>query len=210
MNSRDQALRKPWGSLRRQREAASLGMWIFLSSEALLFSGLILAFAVNRFLHPVGFVAAGQETNVVLGTVNTLVLLTSSLSMAIGAEAARAGVRKLTLRALSATIVLAFAFLVIKSFEWRKDLAEHLFPGTAFKLADATAQIFFAFYWFMTGLHGLHVTAGICAIGWLTWQAWRGKRGLRSPAFEVAALYWHLVDVVWVFLYPLLYLGGRA
>lgn len=210
MSGEAEALREPWASLRRQREAASFGMWLFLGSEALLFGGLILAFSVNRLLHLEAFAAAGQETNVVYGTVNTVVLLTSSLAMAVGAEAARAGLRKLALLGLSLTLALAVAFLVIKGFEWRADLEEHLFPGEAFRLAPPAAGIFFAFYWFMTGLHGLHVTAGISVIAWLTWQAWRGDRSLESPAFEAAALYWHLVDIVWVFLYPLLYLGGRA
>ena len=210
MSKEGQALREPWSSLRRQREAASFGMWLFLGSEALLFGGLILAFSVNRILYGEAFAAAGQETNVILGTVNTLVLLSSSLAMAVGAEAARAGLRRLTLVGFSLTLALALAFLVIKGFEWREDFREHLFPGEGFKLAQPAARIFFAFYWFMTGLHGLHVTAGMGVIAWMNWQAWRGERSLRSPAFEAVALYWHLVDIVWVFLYPLLYLGGRA
>ena len=185
-------------------------MWLFLGSEALLFGSLILAFSVNRILHAEAFAAAGQETNVALGALNTLLLLSSSLAMAVGAEAARAGLRRLTLVGLSLTLTLALAFLVIKGFEWREDLQEHLFPGEGFKLAQPATRIFFAFYWFMTGLHGLHVTAGIGVIAWIDWQVWRGERCLRSPAFEAVALYWHLVDIVWVFLYPLLYLGGRA
>jgi len=204
-----EALREPWTSLRRQREAASFGMWIFLGSEALLFGALILAFSVNRVLHPEAFAAAGHETNVVLGTVNTLILLTSSLAMAVGAEAARARLRRLSLGALSTTVLLALTFLAVKGFEWREDIAEHLLPGSSFRLDGPGAQIFFAFYWVMTGLHGLHVTAGVSVISWMTLQAWRQQRALRSPSFEAVALYWHLVDIVWVFLYPLLYLGGR-
>ncbi|MBI0534955.1 cytochrome c oxidase subunit 3 family protein [Roseomonas sp. KE2513] len=210
MSDGQEALREPWDSLRRQREAASFGTWLFLGSEALLFGGLMMAFTVNRVLHGDAFAAAGHETNVVYGTVNTLVLLSSSLTMAIGAEAARAELRKPTLIGLSLTILFALTFLVIKGFEWRDDFREGLFPGPGFKLQEPATEIFFAFYWVMTGLHGLHVTAGIAVITWFTWQAWNGKRALRSPAFEAAALYWHLVDIVWVFLYPLLYLGGRA
>lgn len=205
-----EALREPWDSLRRQREAASFGMWVYVGSEALLFAGLILAFAANRFLHPEAFAAAGRETNVIYGTVNTLVLLTSSLTMAVGAEAARARLRTLALRALAATLALGLAFLVIKGFEWREDILQHLLPGPGFKLDNPETQIFFALYWIMTALHGLHLTGGLGAVGWLSWQAWRGERALRSPAFEAVALYWHLVDIVWVFLYPLLYLGGRT
>lgn len=210
MSEGQEALREPWDSLRRQREAAAFGTWLFLGSEALLFGGLMMAFAVNRVLHGDAFAAAGHETKVVYGTVNTLVLLTSSLTMAIGAEAARAELKKLTLIGLSLTIFLALCFLIIKGFEWRDDFREHLFPGLDFKLKEPGEGIFFAFYWVMTGLHGLHVTAGITVIAWFTWQAWTGQRALRSPAFEAVALYWHLVDIVWVFLYPLLYLGGRA
>lgn len=204
------ALREPWDSLRRQREAASFGTWVFLGSEALLFAALILAFAANRALHPEAFAIAGRETNVAYGAANTLVLLTSSLTMAVGAEAARAGLRTLALRALGLTLALGLAFLAIKGFEWREDIREHLWPGPGFKLENPEAQLFFALYWIMTGLHALHLAGGIGAVGWLSWQAWRRDRPLRSPAFEAAALYWHLVDVVWVFLYPLLYLGGRA
>jgi cytochrome c oxidase subunit 3 len=204
------ALREPWDSLRRQREAASFGMWVFLGSEAMLFGGLMLALAMGRVLHPDAFAAAGRETNIVFGTVNTAVLLTSSMAMAVGAEAAQARLRRLALAGMAATVLLGLAFLVIKGFEWREDIAEHLVPGVGFRLHDPAAQLFFALYWIMTGLHGLHVTGGMCVIGWLAWQAWRDRRPLESPAFEAAALYWHLVDVVWVFLYPLLYLGGRA
>ena len=204
------ALREPWGSIRRQREAASFGTWVFLASEALLFSGLILAFAFNRATHPDAFLAAGRETDVVFGTANTLVLLTSSLTMAVGAEAARAGARRWALPALALTVLLGLAFLTIKGFEWRQDFHEHLFPGAGFKLDQPAAQLFFALYWCMTALHGLHVTGGLALISFLTWQGWRGARPLDSPAYEAAALYWHLVDIVWVFLYPLLYLGGRT
>ncbi|MCK8787078.1 cytochrome c oxidase subunit 3 [Roseomonas sp. NAR14] len=204
------ALREPWDSLRRQREAAEFGVWIFLGSEALLFAGLLLAFAVNRTLHPAGFAASGRETDIVFGTVNTLVLLTSSLAMAVGSEAARAGLRRLALRALATVLLLGLTFLVLKGFEWAKDLREQLWPGAGFRLAEPGARLFFGLYWTMTALHALHLAGGLAVVGWLSWQGWRGTRPLGSPAFQVAALYWHLVDVVWILLYPLLYLGGRA
>jgi len=168
------------------------------------------AFSANRWLHPEAFAAAGHETNVIYGTVNTIVLLSSSFSMAVGAEAARAGLRRLALAGLAVTVAFAIAFLLIKGLEWREDLHKHLWPGPGFKLEQPAARIFFGFYWAMTGLHGLHVTGGILVIAWLAWQAWTGRRALRSPAFETVALYWHFVDIVWVFLYPLLYLAGRA
>ena len=205
-----EALREPWDSLRRQREAASFGTWVFLTSEAMLFAALMLVLAANRALYPDAFAAAGRETNIWFGTVNTAVLLTSSLAMAVGAKAAQARLRGLALGGMALTVALGAAFMAIKGFEWHEDIVEHLVPGPGFKLDDPPAQIFFALYWIMTGLHGLHVSGGLCVIGFLAWQAWRHRRPLGSPAFEAAALYWHLVDVVWVFLYPLLYLGGRS
>lgn len=202
--------REPWDSVRRQREAVTFGTWVFLGSEALLFGGLIAALLISRALHPDAFAQAGRETDVVLGTVNTLLLLTSSLTMAVGAEAARAGLRRLAVRGLALTALLGLAFLVLKGVEWRHDLHDHLWPGEGFRLAAPAARIFFALYWIITALHGLHLLLGIGLAAWLATGAWRGTCALRSPAFEAAALYWHLVDVVWIFLYPLLYLGGRA
>ncbi|WP_342452802.1 cytochrome c oxidase subunit 3 [Pararoseomonas indoligenes] len=204
------ALREPWRSLRRQREAAAFGTWIFLGGEAMLFAGLILAFAVMRALHPAGFILAGRETEVALGTANTAILLTSSLTMAVAAEAARAELRRATLWGMGLTLALGAAFLAVKGFEWSSDLEKHLFPGDGFALAEPSAQIFFALYWIMTSLHAMHMLGGMTVVAWLGWQAWRRARPLRSPAFEAAALYWHLVDIVWIVLYPLLYLGGRA
>lgn len=204
------ALREPWHSLRRQREAASFGMWLFLASEALLFGGLILAFIATRWFHPAAFAAAGREADIVYGTANTLLLLTSSLTVAVGAQAARAGLPRLAGRALGLTLALGLAFLCLKGLEWRADLAKGLWPGPGFALEQPAARFAFAFYWLLTGLHGLHLLGGLSAIAWLAGQAALGRRPWRSPAFEAAALYWHLIDVVWVFLYPLLYLDGRA
>ncbi|MFC0410678.1 cytochrome c oxidase subunit 3 [Roseomonas elaeocarpi] len=203
-------LLEPWGSLQRQRQGVAFGTWVFLGSEALLFGGLIMTVAVMRALNPQAFAVAGHETNVVFGTVNTAILLTSSLSMAIAAEASRAELRTATLRGLAVTWLLGLSFLVVKAFEYREDIHEHLVPGPNFPLAEPQAQIFFALYWIMTALHAVHMTVGLGVVGWLTWQGWTHRRPLRSPAFEAAALYWHLVDIVWVFLYPLFYLGGRT
>jgi len=165
---------------------------------------------VMRALNPAAFAAAGHETNVVFGTVNTAIQLTSSLSMAVAAEASRAELRTTTLRGLAITWMLGLSFLVVKGFEYREDIHEHLIPGPNFPLAEPSAQIFFALYWIMTALHAIHMTAGLTVVAWLTWQGWSGRRPLRSPAYEAVALYWHLVDIVWVFLYPLFYLGGRT
>lgn len=203
-------IREPWESFHRQRLGSSLGIWIFLGSEAMLFGGLIMAVVANRALHPEAFAAAGRETDVVLGTLNTAILLTSSLTMAIAAEAAQAELRRTALRGFALTLLLGLAFLAVKGFEYHKDIAEHLVPGPGFPLPDPASQIFFGFYWGMTALHALHMTAGLAVVGWLSWQAWTRRRALRSPAYEVVGLYWHLVDIVWVFLYPLFYLSGRS
>jgi cytochrome c oxidase subunit III len=216
-----EALREPWLSLHRQRQAAGFGMWVFLASEALFFGGLLLTYAAYRTLYPDAFAAAARETNIVFGTVNTAVLLTSSLTMAAAAEAAEAAeaapsaaaadrLRRLVLHCLAATACLGLAFLVVKGFEYAEDIREHLVPGAGFKLDDPRAQVFFAFYWVSTVVHAIHLSVGIGVVTTLAVQAWRGTRSLASPAFEGAALFWHLVDIIWIFLYPLLYLPGRA
>lgn len=204
-----EALHEPWRSLRRQREGTSFGTWVFLGSEIMMFGGLILAYAVNRALHPDAFAAGGKETSIIYGTVNTAVLLTSSLTMAVGSEAARAGLRRLALRTLLATIALGCAFLAIKGFEYNEDIAKGMIPGPEFPVEEPAAQIFWAFYWIMTALHALHLTVGIGLVSTFTYQYWRLERAHQSPAFEGIALYWHLVDIIWVFLYPLFYLMGR-
>ncbi len=208
--ARESALQKPWQSLRREREGASFGIWVFIGSEAMFFAGALLAYAAYRSLWPEAFAAAGRETSIVYGTANTALLLTSSLTMAVAAEGAGAGLRRLTLTGLAVTAVLGLAFLVVKGFEYREDIHKHLIPGAGFRLDEPQAQIFFAFYWLLTGVHALHLSIGIGILATLLVQAWRGSRPLASPAFEGAGLYWHFVDVVWIFLYPLLYLVGRS
>lgn len=204
-------LREPWPDLERERGAARFGMWVFLASEALFFGALILAYTANRVLHVQSFALAARETNIIYGTVNTAILLTSSLTMAVAAEAARANLRRLALGGLLLTLVLACAFLAVKGLEYAEDLREQLWPGAHFRLTDPPARIFFGFYWTMTAVHALHVSAGIGVIGWLAWRGWRRQSALcASPAPNAIALYWHLVDVIWIFLYPLLYLPGRA
>jgi cytochrome c oxidase subunit III len=147
------ALREPWRRLSRQREAATFGMWVFLTSELLFFSGMILIYAACRYLQPAGFLAAARETNVWFGTINTMVLLTSSFAMAVAAQAGDAKLRRLAIACLAATVVLGLAFLTIKGFEYREDIQKHLLPGAAFAIATPGAQLFFSIYWVMTGVH---------------------------------------------------------
>jgi cytochrome c oxidase subunit III len=204
------ALREPWTDLARQREAATFGMWVFLVSELLFFSGMILVYSACRYLHPTGFFAAARETNVWYGTLNTMVLLTSSFAMAVAAQAGDARLRRLALFGLSGTVALGLAFLTIKGFEYRGDIREHLLPGPDFRVAGTGAQLFFSIYWVMTGIHAIHLSIGIVLVSRLIWETARRELPLSSPEIQATALYWHLVDIIWIVLYPLLYLGGRG
>jgi cytochrome c oxidase subunit 3 len=207
----DSFLKPPFENLARQHHAVSFGMWIFLVSEVLLFSGLFAGYGIYRTLHPQAFLAAGRETDIVYGTVNTAILMTSSLTIALAGRAGRAGLGKLAWRFLIATIVLGVAFLVIKGFEYRDDIEKHLVPGPSFVLPQQGAQLFFSYYWIMTGVHALHVSGGLVAVTRLVVASRRNLAWLWGSASEEAtALYWHLVDVIWIILYPLLYLAGRA
>lgn len=205
----ESALREPWESLVRQREAVSFGVWVFLASEVLFFGGLFLSYAIYRHAYPEAFIVAAKQTNLVYGTVNTAILMTSSLTMAIAARAAEGAIRRVTIACLLATVALGVAFLVVKGFEYSDDLAKGLFPGRNFPLYPRETQIFWALYWVMTGVHALHLSIGIGIVSTMTYLLARQQVDPRSPMFEAAALYWHLVDVIWVILLPLLYLVGR-
>ncbi len=195
----------------QQRHAAELGIWAFLATEILFFGALFLSYAVYRRLHGAVFVEAARHTDVFFGTLNTAILLTSSLSVALAAKAGRAGDARTSGRALLVTVGFALAFLVTKGFEYRGDILEGLVPGAGFRLSPPAAQIFWSFYWIATGIHALHVTIGM---GVLATVYVRLRRRAFDPtsnaAIEVAAIYWHFVDIVWIFLYPMLYLMGRS
>lgn len=207
----DAFLKPPFDSLARQHQAVSFGMWLFLVSEVLLFAGLFAAYSVYRGLHPEGFIAGGRETDIVFGTVNTALLMTSSFTIAVAGRASRAGLGRAARVLLMLTFALGALFLVLKGFEYREDIHKHLIPGPEFPIALPGAAIFFSFYWVMTGLHALHVTGGLAAILRLIIASRRNPAWLAGSASEEAtALYWHLVDVIWIVLYPLLYLSGRA
>lgn len=204
-------LRPPWENLERQRQAVQLGIWIFLVSEVLLFSGLFAGYAVYRYLYPQGFVLAARHTDIVYGTLNTAVLMTSSATLATAGRAGRAGLLRLAWRLLLVTFALGVLFLILKGLEYREDIENHLLPGSGFAITAAGAQLFFSFYWIMTGVHALHVTGGLAAIGRLLITSRKDLPWLAGGGSEDAtALYWHLVDVIWIILYPLLYLGGRS
>jgi len=196
----------------QQLSAAKLGMWIFLVTEILFFSGLFLAYGVYRGLHPDMFLAAHRHLSVPLGGVNTAVLITSSLFMALAVRSAQVGARRLSMLLLFATLVCAVVFMGVKYVEYAHKFHAGLLPGRYYHpehglVIPGQPQIFFSIYFMLTGLHGLHVLVGI---GVITWVLLRTRRGDFSPAYytpvENVGLYWHLVDIVWIFLFPLLYL----
>jgi cytochrome c oxidase subunit III len=195
----------------QQYEAAQLGMWSFLATEILFFGGLFMAYITYRHAYPAAFAAGSRHTLLLFGTLNTAILLTSSLTMALAVQAAQRNRARTSVRYLLLTLGFALSFLVVKGFEYHADLLEHLLPGRFFlKTLPPQAELFFYLYWAMTGLHAVHVLVGV---GVLSCIAWLTHRGHFSSAYhtpvELAGLYWHFVDLVWIFLYPLLYLIDR-
>jgi cytochrome c oxidase subunit 3 len=175
----------------------------------LFFGGLFLSYAVYRSLHPEAFRIASHESDIVYGTANTVVLLTSSLVMTVAERAAGVGLRRLAMRGLLLTAALGVVFLAIKGLEYREDIAKGLVPGPDFPLHPASTQLFWSLYWIMTGVHAIHLTVGVGVVLVFTLLLRRNAVALRSPAVEVISLYWHFVDVIWVTVYALIYLPGR-
>ena len=206
----DAALREPWPDLRLQREGVGLGMWIFLASEVLFFAALFVTFAVYRSFNAEAFRVAGAHTEIVYGSINTALLLTSSLTMTIALRAATAFLRRLTLVCLAVTAALGLAFLICKGLEYHDDLAKHLFPGTGFPLSPPATEMFWGLYWIMTGIHAVHLSAGIGVVLVVFALFQRRAIPVQGSTMEGVAIYWHFVDSVWLVLYPLLYLGGRS
>jgi cytochrome c oxidase subunit 3 len=197
----------------QQREAASLGMWIFLVTEIMFFGGLFMAYLLYRWSYPDVFAHASHHLDVRLGGFNTAVLIGSSLTMALAVHAAQLGRRKAIVGFLIVTILLGGTFLGVKAVEYGHKFHEHLFPGAGFRYEGADpmrAQMFFFIYFCMTGLHALHMIVGIGILTVIAVMAWRGRF---TPEYynpvETSGLYWHFVDIVWIFLFPLLYLIGR-
>ena len=207
------ALAHQFDSLGQQTEAATLGMWVFLVTEVLFFGGLFLTYAVYRSFYPAAFSAASHELDILLGGINTAVLITSSLTMALAVHAAQLGQRRLLMIFLVVTMVLGTVFLGIKAVEYYHKFAEHHVPGATFQFErehQRHAQIFFSLYFIMTGLHAVHMIIGIAVLLVMWVWAWRGSITADYAApIEISGLYWHFVDIVWIFLFPLLYLIGR-
>ncbi|HEX5221531.1 MAG TPA: cytochrome c oxidase subunit 3 family protein [Verrucomicrobiae bacterium] len=194
---------------RQQHEAVTLGMWLFLATEVLFFGGLFLAYVVYRHAYSTAFAAGSAHTDLFYGTLNTAILLTSSLTMALAVHAAQENRPRSITRWLLLTLALALGFLVVKGFEYHKDFVDRLVIGLNFNpTLPAHAELFFWLYWAMTGLHAVHVIIGIGVLGCVALLV-RRKSHAPANTIEVAGLYWHFVDLVWIFLYPLLYLIDR-
>lgn len=203
--------------LQHQRDTNLLGMWIFLVSEVLVFGALFTGYAVYRTAYAHDFEEGSRHLNLLIATINTVVLLSSSLTMALAVRAAQFGERRSLVRCLLLTAALGTVFMVLKAVEYYSDYREDLVPGLAFRPEEWTArgddprhvQLFLIFYYIMTGLHAVHLTIGIVVLLAITWFAHRGRF---TPEYHVPVeswgLYWHFVDLVWIFLLPLLYLIG--
>ena len=205
--------------MEQQREAGSLGMWVFLVTEIMFFGGLFATYIIYRTLYLTAFEEGSRLLNVKFGAANTAVLIGSSLTMALAIHAAQAGKKKSEqVMYLVLTMILGALFLFLKfNYEWRADYHEHLIPGFGFIIrpewgaAGTHVPLYFCFYFFMTGLHAMHMIIGFGILGTLTVMAQRNRFNSEYYApLEVSGLYWHFVDIVWIFLFPLLYLiGGR-
>jgi cytochrome c oxidase subunit 3 len=207
----------------QQRDSASLGMWIFLATEVMFFGGLFCAYLIYRGWYFADFAAASTSIDALLGGTNTAVLICSSLTVVLAIWAAQTSRRGLLLSMLVLTMIFGLVFLGIKAKEYKDKFEEHHVPGASFSFDRQPvpgqsgqyanprhAEIFFALYFIMTGLHALHMIIGLGIFTWLLWMAWKGRF---TPEYhtplEVGGLYWHFVDIIWIYLFPLLYLIDR-
>lgn len=197
----------------QQREAATMGMWLFIATEILLFGGMLLGYTVYRHAYPQAFAEASRHTLIAFGGTNTAVLLISSTVMAFAVRASRENRRGLLSLLLFVTASLGALFLIIKGFEYAHEIHEHLLPGSTFHIDAADpkhAEMFFYIYWLTTGVHALHVTIGVVLITFFALRAWftDAFQNHDTPV-DLLGIYWHFVDIVWVFLFPLIYLVDR-
>ncbi len=218
MSDKEAILADHFEDLDQQHEVAMLGMWAFLVTEVMLFAATFTAYAVYRSKFPDAFVQGSQHLDVWLGAINTAVLIGSSLTMALAVHGAQIGHRNQLVLCLGLTLFLGLVFLGIKAHEYTTEYHEKLIPGLAFDekpwieqgTNPAHVKMFFVFYFVMTGLHAVHMTVGIGLLVVMLVLAWRGRftKEYHTPV-ELAGLYWHFVDIVWIFLFPLLYLIGH-
>jgi cytochrome c oxidase subunit 3 len=214
-------LEEQYASLEQQHETAALGMWVFLATEVMFFGALFLGLGVYTHMHHEAFARASEKLNWIIGSINTVVLLISSLFMVLAVHSAKVGEQKNLQLYLLLTALLGVGFLCFKAFEYYTDWRDNLIPGWRFNGEEWIDQaglmpnqvpqvkLFLLFYWTMTGIHAVHVTLGIGAVLVMLALA---RRGYFSPAYyspvDVTGLYWHFVDTVWIFLLPMLYLLG--
>jgi cytochrome c oxidase subunit III len=233
-------LRHHFADEEQQRNAASLGMWMFLGTEIMFFGGMFCAYLVYRRIYFPEFAVASRSLDLVVGTLNTAVLICSSLTVALSVKAAQLGKRRLQVQLLLATMFFGLVFLGVKGYEWTNKYKEHHIPTFRYsardlmekpgdrhvlgldKLTDPNqiqareaeiqrrSQIFFSLYFALTGMHAIHMIIGVGIFAVITWMAWKGRF---TPEYhtplEIAGLYWHFVDIVWIYLFPLLYLIDR-
>jgi cytochrome c oxidase subunit 3 len=208
------ALREQFDTEAQQKDASTLGMWIFLVTEIMFFGGMFLAYTIYRSTYPEIFAICSGSLNVYIGAANTVVLLCSSFTMVMAVRSAQLGRQGAIIFNLLLTLGLGFVFLGVKAYEWNEKFVEHHVPGPGFHFEgiaqQGPAQLFFSLYFAMTGLHALHMVIGA---GILTWLVIRAKQGTFTAEYmtpvDVAGLYWHFVDIIWIFLFPLLYLIDR-
>jgi cytochrome c oxidase subunit 3 len=216
------ALQHHFDNMEQQREAGSIGMWVFLVTEIMFFGGLFMAYLLYRYKYPMAFAAGSNHLAWKLGAANTVVLIVSSLTMALAVYYAQVGVRRLQIVFLVITMILGATFLGVKAVEYHEKYVDNLIPVRGMfhwdekenkldpGVTPEQVQMFYWIYFAMTGLHALHMIIGLGILGFLVYFAWRGRYGpeYHSPV-ELSGLYWHFVDIVWIFLFPLLYLLGR-
>ncbi len=201
-------------SAEAEYNASKLGVWLFLCTEILMFGGLFVGYVIYHQIYPEMFVAGSKFLDWKLGAFNTVVLLVSSLTMALSIYCAQVNNKKWVLINLYITLICGLIFMVVKYFEYTHKIHLGLLPGTLFSYSGEGAEVanlalYFSFYFCMTGLHGSHVLAGMALIGWLIVRAHKGHFGPKYfTPLECVGLFWHLVDLIWIYLFPLLYLVG--
>ena len=204
-------LQHHFATMQQQTEAAVMGMWVFLITEIMFFGGMFAGYMIYRFMYYQAWLEGSQRMDFWWGTINTIVLLCSSLTMAAAVRATQLGLRKSTVTLLGITILFGLAFLGIKAIEYYGHIVtDHQFPGPGFRFDGANpgqVEMFFSFYFAMTGFHALHMVIGVGLVAFIAYQAWKGRYGAHyyTPV-ENVGLYWHFVDIIWIYLYPLFYL----
>lgn len=200
-------------SLAHQGETAELGIWVFLATEVLFFGGMFLAYALYRSTYPAAFAEASKDTKFIIGTANTVLLLTSSLTMAWAVSLAGSAARRPLAALLWVTAALGAVFLALKGYEYYLDFGEHNVPGIDFNMSRphaAQMQLFWFLYYMMTGIHAVHLTVGVVIVAMMAMRARKGAYRRYGKPVEIAGYYWSFVDLVWLFLYAMIYLGGRT